>query len=151
MAVGAALALKGSGRLPIAILGDGDYLMGVTAFWSAVHYGVPMLTIVANNHSYFNDEVHQERVAVMRNRPVENRWIGQRIADPEPDVVMFARAQGATAFGPVKNHDELARTLADAIEAVKAGETVVVDVHVAPGYAPSTVAALTESKEIGAQ
>jgi len=31
MAVGAALALRGSDRLPIAILGDGDYLMGVSA------------------------------------------------------------------------------------------------------------------------
>ena len=36
MAVGAALALNGSGRLPVAILGDGDYLMGVTALWTAV-------------------------------------------------------------------------------------------------------------------
>jgi thiamine pyrophosphate-dependent acetolactate synthase large subunit-like protein len=133
--------------LPIAILGDGDYLMGVTALWSAVHYNVPMLTVVANNHSYFNDEVHQERVAVTRGRPVENRWIGQRIADPEPDIVMFARAQGATAFGPVRGHDELASTLAEAIEAVRAGETVVV--HVAPGYSPTTVAALTETQEVG--
>jgi thiamine pyrophosphate-dependent acetolactate synthase large subunit-like protein len=148
MAVGAALGLKGTGRLPIAILGDGDYLMGVTAFWSATHYKVPMLTIVANNHSYFNDEVHQERVAVTRGRPVENRWIGQRIADPEPDIVMFARAQGVTAFGPVKSHDDLVKTLAEAVEAAKAGETVVVDVHVAPGYTPSTVAALTETQEV---
>jgi thiamine pyrophosphate-dependent acetolactate synthase large subunit-like protein len=150
MAVGAALALKGTDRLPIAILGDGDYLMGVTAIWSAVHYKIPMLTVVANNHSYFNDEVHQERVANMRGRPVENRWIGQRIADPEPDIVMFARAQGATAYGPVETHEELIKALAEAVEAVKAGQTVVVDVHVAPGYAPSTVAALTETKEVGA-
>src|SRR6516225_1514369 len=34
--VGAALALKGSGRLPIAICGDGDFFMGVTAIWPAV-------------------------------------------------------------------------------------------------------------------
>src|SRR5206468_1416866 len=33
MAVGAALALRGSDRLPVAVLGDGDYLMGVTALW----------------------------------------------------------------------------------------------------------------------
>ena len=31
MAVGAALALEGSGRLPVAVLGDGDFLMGGTA------------------------------------------------------------------------------------------------------------------------
>ena len=57
--------------------------------------------VVANNRSFFNDELHQERVARMRNRPVENRWIGQRIADPEVDIAQLARAQGAQGFGPV--------------------------------------------------
>src|SRR6516162_1975204 len=33
MAVGAALALRDTGRLPVAVLGDGDFLMGVTALW----------------------------------------------------------------------------------------------------------------------
>jgi thiamine pyrophosphate-dependent acetolactate synthase large subunit-like protein len=37
MAVRAALALKDADRLPVAIIGDGDYLMGVNAFWTAAH------------------------------------------------------------------------------------------------------------------
>ena len=37
ISVGAALALKNSGRLPVAVCGDGDFLMGVTAVWTAVH------------------------------------------------------------------------------------------------------------------
>ncbi|MFN9939461.1 MAG: EamA family transporter, partial [bacterium] len=41
--VGAALALRGTGRLPVAVLGDGDTLMGIQAFWTAVHYGIPLL------------------------------------------------------------------------------------------------------------
>ena len=45
ISVGAALALKGSGRLPIAICGDGDFLMGVTAVWTAVHYKIPLLFV----------------------------------------------------------------------------------------------------------
>lgn len=116
MAVGTALALKGTDRLPIAILGDGDYLMGVTALWSAVHYQVPLLVIVANNHPYFNDEVHQERVARTRQRPVENRWIGQRLADPEPDIVKFAQAQGAAGLGPVRDRSDLPGILQRAVE-----------------------------------
>ena len=63
MAIGAALALRGGDRLPVAVLGDGDYLMGVTALWTGVHYRVPVLIIVANNESFFNDELHQERMA----------------------------------------------------------------------------------------
>jgi len=92
--VGAALALMGTGRLPVAICGDGDFLMGVTALWTAVHYRIPLLVVVANNRSFFNDELHQERVARMRGRPVENRWIGQRISDPDLDHAGLARAQG---------------------------------------------------------
>src|SRR5207249_12110390 len=45
--VGAALALKDSGRLPVAIMGDGDFLMGATALWTAAHYGIPCLILVA--------------------------------------------------------------------------------------------------------
>ena len=101
ISVGAALALKGSGRVAIGVCGDGDFLMGVTAIWTAVHYRIPLLIVVANNRSFFNDELHQERVARMRNRPVENRWVGQRISEPDIDIAAMARAQGAKGIGPV--------------------------------------------------
>src|SRR5229473_3762989 len=94
ISVGAALALKGSPRLPIAICGDGDFCMGVTAIWTAVHYRIPLLIVVCNNRSFFNDELHQERVARIRNRPPENRWIGQRISDPDIDCAGLGKAQG---------------------------------------------------------
>jgi thiamine pyrophosphate-dependent acetolactate synthase large subunit-like protein len=137
MAVGAALALRGSGRLPVAVLGDGDTLMGITALWTAVHYRIPVLIVVANNNSFFNDELHQDRMARQRERPVANRWIGQRIADPEPDLATLARGQGATGFGPVRDPAELVRTFRQAIETVEAGGVALVDVRVEPGYATS--------------
>jgi thiamine pyrophosphate-dependent acetolactate synthase large subunit-like protein len=136
IAVGAALALRGTGRLPVAIVGDGDFLMGVTALWTAVHYHIPLLVIVANNRAFFNDEVHQERVARMRGRPVENRWIGQRLADPEIDLAQLGRAQGAAGFGPVSSVDELPAALREAVASVAAGGVAVVDVRVEPGYTP---------------
>ena len=142
ISVGAALALRGSGRLPVAVCGDGDFLMGATALWTAVHYNIPLLVVVANNRSFFNDELHQERVARMRNRPVENRWIGQRIADPEIDLSQLAQAQGAQGFGPITEAADLAAIFRSAIEAVEGGAVAVVDVRVAPGYAPAAVAGL---------
>jgi thiamine pyrophosphate-dependent acetolactate synthase large subunit-like protein len=142
MAVGAALGLIGSGRLPIAVLGDGDCLMGVTALWTAVHYKIPLLVIVSNNNSFFNDELHQDRMARQRNRPVANRWIGQRIADPEPDIAMLARAQGAEGFGPIRRPSELSRVLRTAIDCVEAGGVALVDVRVEAGYAPAMTAAI---------
>jgi thiamine pyrophosphate-dependent acetolactate synthase large subunit-like protein len=142
MAVGAALALRRTTRLPVAILGDGDYLMGLTAIWTGVHYGVPLLVIVANNHSFFNDELHQERTARVRERPVENRWIGMRMSDPVPDLAKLARAQGAVGLGPVKSVADYASVLADAASRVRAGATVVVDAHVAPEYARAVSSAV---------
>ncbi|RAI44963.1 thiamine pyrophosphate-binding protein [Rhodoplanes roseus] len=144
LGVGAALALKDMDRLVVAVCGDGDFLMGVTAIWTAVHYGLPLLIVVANNNSFYNDEVHQERVAQMRGRPVENKWIGQRIDDPDIDLAAMARAQGATGFGPVKRGDALAPILAEAVAAARAGHVVVVDVRVAPGYG-AVGAALTRT------
>jgi thiamine pyrophosphate-dependent acetolactate synthase large subunit-like protein len=142
ISVGAALALRGSGRLPVSICGDGDFLMGVTALWTAVHYRIPLLLIVANNRSFFNDELHQERVARMRHRPVENRWIGQRIADPDIDMAKLAEGQGATGFGPVEDASSLVETFQRAISVVEAGGVAVVDVRVTPGYAAATTAVL---------
>ncbi|HVV94466.1 MAG TPA: thiamine pyrophosphate-dependent enzyme [Hyphomicrobiales bacterium] len=135
MAVGAALALRGSGRLPLAILGDGDFLMSPQAIWTAVHYGIPLLVVVANNRSFFNDELHQERMARQRRRPVENKWIGQAIADPDIDLAAIARAEGASGFGPVGTAAALAPMLAEAIAVVEGGGVAVVDARVATGYA----------------
>jgi thiamine pyrophosphate-dependent acetolactate synthase large subunit-like protein len=143
ISVGAALALKGTGRLPVAVCGDGDFLMGVTALWTAAHYRIPLLIVVANNRSFFNDELHQERVARMRNRPVENRWVGQRISEPDIDIAAMARAQGAAAFGPVEAIGDLAAAFDEAIAAVEAGEVAVVDVRVEPGYTAAMTAVMT--------
>jgi thiamine pyrophosphate-dependent acetolactate synthase large subunit-like protein len=147
ISVGAALALKGSGRLPVAVCGDGDLLMGITALWTAVHYHIPLLIVSANNRSFFNDELHQERVARMRSRPVENRWIGQRISEPDIDLAGMARAQGAQGFGPVESIGDLAAVFAQAIAAVEAGHVAVVDVRVEPGYAGTTAQGATGKSE----
>jgi thiamine pyrophosphate-dependent acetolactate synthase large subunit-like protein len=146
--VGAALALRGSGRTAIGICGDGDFLMGATALWTATHYRIPLLLVVANNRSFYNDEVHQERVARMRNRPVENKWIGQRIADPEIDISGLAHAQGARGFGPVEDVRRLEPMLAEAVAAVEQGAVAVVDVRVAPGYTPAMTAAVSNAERI---
>jgi thiamine pyrophosphate-dependent acetolactate synthase large subunit-like protein len=149
ISVGAALALKGSDRLPIAICGDGDFCMGVTALWTAVHYRIPLLVVVCNNRSFFNDELHQERVARMRNRPPENRWIGQRISDPDIDCAALGAAQGTLGFPPVTKAADLIPTFAKAIAAVEAGQVAVVDVRVEPGYSAVATAAMLRGTEKG--
>ncbi len=135
IAVGAALALDGSGRLPVAVLGDGDFLMGCSALWSAAHHRLPLLVVVANNRSYFNDEVHQRSVATTRGRPVENCGVGQHLRSPEPDIAALARSFGLKAHGPVRDVGDLAEVLEAAVGEVGEGHAVVVDVLVSTqGY-----------------
>ncbi len=96
-----------------------------------MHYHIPLLIVVANNRSFFNDELHQERVARMRNRPVENRWIGQRISEPDIDLATaMARARRAGLSARSKTSPTLAAgTSSEAIAAVEAGAVAVVDVR----------------------
>jgi thiamine pyrophosphate-dependent acetolactate synthase large subunit-like protein len=143
--VGAALALRGTSRLPVCITGDGDYLMGVTALWTAVHSKIPILVIVANNRSYFNDEVHQERMAKVRDRPVERKWIGQRLDDPAPDLAGFARAQGAIGIGPITRPSDIPAAIAEGVKLARDGNVVVIDVIVRPEYAPGVAAGVTSA------
>jgi thiamine pyrophosphate-dependent acetolactate synthase large subunit-like protein len=135
ISVGGALALKDSARMAVGIVGDGDFLMGATAVWTAVRYKLPLLIVVSNNSSFFNDELHQERVAIARDRPVENRWIGQKMIEPDVDIAAIARGQGAMSVGPIHSIGELPKAFADAIAHVEAGGVAVVDVRVVPGYA----------------
>ena len=134
MSIGSSLALRDlyPNILPVAIIGDGDYLMGVNAFWTAVHYKIPLLTIIANNKSYFNDEVHQYNIAKLRGREFRNKSIGQKIVDPDIDLAKLAEAQGAIGFGPIFSRDELSKAISDSIKLVCNGKVCVIDVHIGP-------------------
>jgi acetolactate synthase-1/2/3 large subunit len=126
--LGAALAHKDSGKLCINIQPDGDLLFTVSALWTAVHHQIPLLSIVCSNRSYFNDEEHQERIAVVRNRPVENKTIGIRIEDPNVDFGAMARTYGCWGAGPITEPKDLIKTLREAVKVVKSGKPALVDV-----------------------
>lgn len=131
--VGGALAARDRGQLAVAIIGDGDLLMAPGALWTAVHYGVPLLVLVNNNRSFYNDEAHQQAVARHRGRPVGNAWIGMRVEEPSVDLAGMARSYGAWAAGPVTSPDELPAALGKAVHAVDEGGVALVDVHTEPG------------------
>ena len=85
--------------------------------------------------------------ARVRGRPVENRWVGQRISEPDIDIAGIARAQGAQGFGPVNSAAELPIFLAKAVAAVEAGAVAVVDVRVEPGYTAAVTAVMTKKSD----
>jgi thiamine pyrophosphate-dependent acetolactate synthase large subunit-like protein len=142
LSVGSALALQEAGRYAISMLGDGDFCMGATAIWSAAHHRIPLLVLVNNNRSYFNDELHQENVARTRGREVKNRWIGLRLEDPMPDIAKLAEAQGAVGIGPVTRAADVKPALERGVAILKKGGVCVIDFHVDPPAERQAISAL---------
>ena len=136
IAVGAALGLReiGSKRRAVAILGDGDYTMGLTAIWNAATLKLPILFLIANNQSYFNDEDHQIKIAQRRGRPTENAPIGQRMQEPEPNLAGLARDLGLEASEPITDLTDLQAALIHSLDRVENGAAVVLDVRVRQEY-----------------
>jgi thiamine pyrophosphate-dependent acetolactate synthase large subunit-like protein len=113
-------------------MGDGEFIGSASAMWTAAHYQIPVLIVVGNNRSYFTDEIQQELVAKERKRPVENRWIGQRIDDPSVHVAGLARDYGIGAEGPIEKASDLVAALERGLKVVKSGKPYLVDVLIDP-------------------
>ncbi|KAL2196948.1 thiamine pyrophosphate enzyme, N-terminal TPP binding domain-containing protein [Corynascus similis CBS 632.67] len=147
--VGAALALRNLFHqdtqlaerilVPVAILGDGDFLMGCAALWTAVHHDrrVPMLVVVADNEAFGNDVMHQREVARQRGRDEGNAGVGTRIDEPRVDLLRVAAGFGAeivgvgNGSGRVERRAQLRGVLERAVRRVREdGAVVVVSVYV---------------------
>jgi thiamine pyrophosphate-dependent acetolactate synthase large subunit-like protein len=146
LSIGAALALQHRDRFTVAVLGDGDFAMGCNALWTAVHHRIPLMTLINNNRSYFNDELHQETVARRRGRDPGNRWIGQALREPDLDLAKLAEAQGAVGIGPVRAPGDLRAALEEGAAVLRGGGVSVIDIHVPPGQERHGAASLAERK-----
>ena len=117
--IGAALALKGNGKIAVAIQSDGDMLMTSSALWTAAKHRIPLLMVMHNNQSYYNSEEHGIEVAKFRHRPVENAGIGTHVDDPEIDFATMARSFGVSGEGPVRNPADLRPAIERGLRYVK--------------------------------
>lgn len=131
-AVGAALGLRGSGRLCVNLQPDGDLLMTPSALWTAVHAELPILTIVLDNREYRNTVDHAHRIGDARGRPLEGRRIGATFADPAVDHAGLARSMGMWSSGPVTRPDDVLGTFAEALAVIDEGRPALVQVHTPP-------------------
>jgi thiamine pyrophosphate-dependent acetolactate synthase large subunit-like protein len=118
-AIGAALALKGTGKLAVDIQSDGDLLMTSSSLWTAAKHRIPLLIVMHNNQSFYNSEEHGIEVAKYRKRPVENAGIGTHVDDPAVDYAKLAQSFGVSAEGPVRNPADLRPALERALKYVK--------------------------------
>jgi thiamine pyrophosphate-dependent acetolactate synthase large subunit-like protein len=127
--VGGALAHREHGRLPIAIVGDGDFnFVGAGALWTAAHHKIPLLVIVHNNRAYHAEVMLVQRTAARRGRGNDMVDIGNVIRDPAPDYAKIAQGYGLHAEGPISDPAALAPALERALARVRAGEPALLDV-----------------------
>lgn len=132
-AIGTALYYKNSGKLVVDIQTDGDFLFAASSLWTVAHYRIPMLIVMFNNRSYYNDEAHQETVAITRKRPVKNKGIGLRIEEPPVDFAALARSFGLYSEGPVEDPVKLRPALEKAVRYIKKeGRAALIDVVTQP-------------------
>jgi len=131
-AVGAALAHKGTGRLVVNIVGDGELLMLPGSLWTLAHHRIPMLTLVHNNRAWHQEHMHVQRMANRRDRDVSRAAIGTVISDPNVDYAYLAKAYGVYGEGPIEHPDHLAAAIARAIKVVKSGQPALLDVITQP-------------------
>jgi acetolactate synthase I/II/III large subunit len=89
------------GRAVVSVTGDGGFMFGVQELATAAQYGIGLVTIVFNNHSFAN---------VLRDQQVSfgGRTIGSRLDNP--DFVRLAESFGVAARR-VKEPHELQRAL----------------------------------------
>ncbi|PKB65628.1 MAG: hypothetical protein BZY82_08130 [SAR202 cluster bacterium Io17-Chloro-G3] len=127
-AMGVALAYRGSGKICVNILRDGDLLYIPGSLWTAAHYQLPLLTLMFNNRSYFQDEGHQIILSGQRGRPQETAQVGTRIENPATDFATLARAFDIYAEGPVTDPNQLQSSLKRSIEVVRQGKPALIDV-----------------------
>jgi len=117
-AIGQQLANRGSDKMFIHVSGDGELLYTPSSLWTVAHLGLPMLTVINNNRLYGNDEGHQEHVARVRERPVENKFVGIALNSPPADLATLARSFNVEGFGPVEDPADLKDVLGRAAKVV---------------------------------
>lgn len=126
--IGAALANKKHGRLSVAIMGDGEFMVGPGCLWTAAKYQIPILMVMHNNRYYFQEVMHLQTMAERHMRDPRTAKIGTEIADPNIDYAKLAESMGMQGFGPVTDPSKLGGVLQQAVALVKRGEPVLVDV-----------------------
>lgn len=117
--IGAALTDRLSGRICVNLQANGDLLYTLSGLWTVSHLKLPLLIVMTNNRSYYNDEEHAENMALRRKRPVENKTIGFRIEPPAVDFARIAHGFEIHAKGPIEDPKEIRGALERAVKIVR--------------------------------
>jgi thiamine pyrophosphate-dependent acetolactate synthase large subunit-like protein len=132
VAMGVALAFRGTGKICVSIQNDGDLLSTPGSLWTAAHHAIPMLMVMFNNRSYYQDVGHQLTITNMRQRSLDNVGVGVSLEGPATDFSMLARSFGLYGDGPIVDPDAIRPALEKGLKVVKAGQLALIDTVTQP-------------------
>jgi benzoylformate decarboxylase len=124
-ATGAKLAAPD--RQVVCTIGDGATMYSASGFWTQVRYGVPVLTVLSNNHNY--QGVRHAFHRYNGKSAASGKYIGMYLGEPEIDFVKLAESQGVSAE-KVENVEDLRAALERGKAATRAGDPYLVEVMV---------------------
>jgi thiamine pyrophosphate-dependent acetolactate synthase large subunit-like protein len=119
VALGVALAFRGSGKACVSIQNDGDLLYTPGSLWTAAAHDIPMLVVMFNNRSYYQDVGHQTAITKIRQRPLDQVGVGVNLDRPATDFAMLARSFNLYGDGPILDAEAIRPALARGLKVVK--------------------------------
>jgi benzoylformate decarboxylase len=128
--VGAAIGAKlaAPDRQVVCSIGDGAVMYSASGFWTQVRYGIPVLTIVWNNHNY---QTVRNAYYRYNGRMVQtNQYPAMYLGDPDIDFVALAKSQSVPGER-VERGADLEAALKRGIAATRGGSPYLIDVVVA--------------------
>ena len=109
------------------MIGDGAVGFGMAGFWTQARNGIPILTIVSNNHNY--ETVRKNYYRLDGRMKAANRYPSQMLDCPDIDFTGLAKSQGLDGM-KVTTPADLPAALKRGQAAVAAGTGFIVDVDV---------------------
>src|SRR4029434_8779268 len=119
VALGAALAFRGTGKVCVSIQNDGDLLYTPGSLWTAAHHNIPMLVLMSNTRSYYQDVGHQTAITRMRERSLERVVVGVSLEGPATDFATLARSFSLYGEGPIVEPEAIRPAIERGLRVVK--------------------------------
>jgi acetolactate synthase I/II/III large subunit len=119
VALGVALAFRGTGKVCVSIQNDGDLLYTPGSLWTAAAHDIPMLVVMFNNRSYYQDVGHQTAITKMRDRPLEHVGVGVNLDRPATDFALLARSFNLYGDGPILDPEAIRPALEKGLKVMK--------------------------------
>jgi thiamine pyrophosphate-dependent acetolactate synthase large subunit-like protein len=119
VALGVALAFRGTGKVCVSIQNDGDLLYTPGSLWTAASHDIPMLVVMFNNRSYYQDVGHQTAITTMRQRPLEHVGVGVNLDRPATDFGLLAKSFNLYGEGPILDPEAIRPAFARGLKVVK--------------------------------